>query len=189
MQSGRCAFCGARISVRYPFVEALGGALAVVSAAMFGCTPTAVLALIAALVFVALAFIDFETGYLPDALTLPLAALGLVANAFGIFAPLIEGLVGAAAGFLVFWVIGELYRLLRQRDGLGLGDAKLLAAIGAWTGWIYLPPVVLVAAAATLLFVLARGGANADDAAPFGPGLCAAGFVALFFGEQLFTAL
>lgn len=189
VQRGRCASCGAGISPRYPVVESLGGASALLSVVAFGWTPAALLAAIAALLLVALAFIDLETGYLPDALTLPLAGLGLAANAFGTFAPLRDALIGAAAGFLVFWAIGALYRRVRKRDGLGLGDAKLLCAIGAWTGWFYLPVIVFIAAIATLLFALARRGAKADDAAPFGPGLCAAGFAALFFGERLLTAL
>lgn len=188
-QGGRCSSCGARISVRYPIVEALGGAGALLSFAMFGWTAAALLAAIAALMLIALAFIDLETGYLPDALTIPLLGLGLCANAFGIFASLTDALIGAAAGFLVFWAVSAIYRRLRKREGLGLGDAKLLAAIGAWTGWHYLPVIVFAAAIATLVFAFARRGAKSDDAAPFGPGLCAAGFAALFFGEQLFTAL
>ena len=188
-QHGRCSSCDAKISVRYPIVEALSGAGALLSVATFGWTAAAFLAAIAALMLVALAFIDLETGYLPDALTFPLAGLGLSANAFGVFASLTDALIGAVAGYLVFWAVGAIYRHLRMREGLGLGDAKLLAAIGAWTGWFYLPTIVLVAAVATLVFAFARRGATPDDAAPFGPGLCAAGFAALFFGERLFTAL
>lgn len=189
IQGGRCSSCRAEIPVRYPVVEALSGASALLAVAIFGWTASALLAAIAALMLVALAFIDLETGFLPDALTIPLAGLGLAANAFGAFASRTDALLGAAAGFLAFWAIGAIYRQIRKRDGLGLGDAKLLAAIGAWTGWIYLPLVVLVAAAATLLVVLARRGAKPDEAAPFGPGLCAAGFTAIYFGERLFTAL
>lgn len=189
IQQGRCSSCDAKIPIRYPIVEGLGGAVALLSVAMFGWSMAALLAAIAALMLIALAFIDLETGYLPDALTFPLAGLGLCASLFGMFASLTDALIGASAGFLIFWVIGAIYRHLRKREGLGLGDAKLLAAIGAWTGWFYLPMTVLSAAVVTLVFALARRGATSDDAAPFGPGLCAAGFAALFFGEYLFTGL
>lgn len=189
VQRGHCAACGARISLRYPLVEALGGVGAILSVALFGWTPEALLAAMAALMLIALAFIDLETGYLPDALTLPLAALGLAANAFNTFTQPVDALIGAVAGFLVFWAIGFGYRSLRNREGLGLGDAKLLAAIGAWTGWFYLPFVIFLAAVTTLVVAIARRTATSTDEIPFGPGLCAAGFVALFFGERLFSAL
>jgi leader peptidase (prepilin peptidase) / N-methyltransferase len=188
-QRGRCAACSARISPRYPLVEALGGVSALLCVGMFGWTPAALFAGIAALALIALAFIDLETGYLPDALTLPLTALGLVANLFGLFTPFRDALIGAAAGFLVFWAIGEVYHRIRGRDGLGLGDAKLLAAIGAWTGWLALPLVIFIAAAGTLVVSAARRSTSPDDSIPFGPGLCAAGFAVLFFGERLLSGL
>lgn len=188
-QRGKCAKCGAPISARYPIVEALGGAGALLSVAMFGWTLAALAASIFALALIALAFIDAETGYLPDAITLPLIGLGAAANAAGFFAPVRDSLIGAAAGFALFWAISVFYARVRKREGLGLGDAKLLAAIGAWTGWIYLPLVIFIAALGTLAVLATRRGVKAGDAIPFGPGLCAAGFFALFFGERLISVL
>ncbi|MFN3960109.1 MAG: prepilin peptidase [Parvularculaceae bacterium] len=189
LQRGRCAACGAPIAVRYPLVELLAGVTAIIALILFGWTLSALLAAVFAMALIALAFIDLETGYLPDAITLPLIALGLSANFFGVFVTPAGAVIGAAAGFFVFWAIGAAYNQLRGRDGLGLGDAKLLAAIGAWTGWTLLPLVIFIAAAMTLAFAALRGLATSDKALPFGPGLCAAGFIALFFGERILSGL
>ncbi|MCB2114376.1 MAG: prepilin peptidase [Parvularculaceae bacterium] len=180
---GRCGACAAPISFRYPVVEALGAACALASLAAFGPTPAALAAAIFGWALIALAAIDLETGYLPDAITIPLITLGLVVNAFALFAAPADALIGAAAGFVTFWAIGRAFEKLRGKEGLGLGDAKLLAAAGAWGGWIILPFVVFVGAAATLLAIgLARTfgkRAALDQPVPFGPGLCAAAFAAL----------
>jgi leader peptidase (prepilin peptidase)/N-methyltransferase len=188
-QRGRCARCDARISARYPIVETFGAASAVLAVLMFGWTPAALAAAIFAFALIPLAVIDLETGYLPDAITLPLIGAGLAANAAELFTPLRDAVIGAAAGFTAFWAIGVIYERLRKRDGLGLGDAKLLAAIGAWTGWAHLPIVILIAALGTLGVIAVRQGMKADDAIPFGPGLCAAGFLALYFGDRFFNVL
>ncbi len=188
VQKGRCASCGARISWRYPVVEALGATVGILSVATFGATPAAVLAALFGFALVALAFIDLETGYLPDAITYPLIALGLIANGFGVFTPFADALIGALAGYLAFWGIGALYQKLRGHEGLGQGDKKLLAAIGAFGGWVILPAVVFFAAAATLAFALAPAILRQRDFAepiPFGPGLCAAGFAALLGAAPL----
>jgi leader peptidase (prepilin peptidase)/N-methyltransferase len=189
LQRGRCAACGAPIAARYPIVEVLGGAGAIIALLAYGWTVSALLAAVFAMALIALAFIDLETGYLPDAITLPLIALGLAVNFFGVFVPPAGAVIGAAAAFIAFWAIGAAYQRLRGRDGLGLGDAKLLAAIGAWTGWTLLPFVIFIAAALTLAFAALRGLARSDAALPFGPGLCAAGFIALFFGEPILSVL
>lgn len=188
-QRGKCARCGSPISARYPVVEALGAVVAVWSVMSFGWTPAALAASLFGFSLIALAFIDLETGYLPDAITLPLIGAGLAANAAGLFASFQDALIGAAAGGAVFWGVSALYARIRKREGLGLGDAKLLAAIGAWTGWFGLPAVILIAALGTLAAVALRRGVAADEAIPFGPGLCAAGFIALFFGDRLFSVL
>lgn len=189
MQRGKCANCGARISIRYPIVEAMAGASALAGVAVFGWTPAALAAALFAFSLIALAFIDLETGYLPDALTLPLIGAGLAANAAGLFAPFQSALIGAVAGFVTFWAISEIYARVRKREGLGLGDAKLLAAIGAWTGWLMLPVVIFLAALGTLACIAAKRGVRPDEAIPFGPGLCAAGFLALHFGDRVLNAL
>jgi leader peptidase (prepilin peptidase)/N-methyltransferase len=174
---GRCRRCRAPIPWRYPAVEALGGLVAAASLLAFGIGWPALFAAAFGMALVALAFIDLETGYLPDALTLPLAAAGLAANAFGLFATFADAAIGTAAGYLAFRAVGLLFEKIRGEEGLGEGDAKLLAAIGAWGGWAALPFVVFAAAAATLAVALARRKPAGPIA--FGPGLCAAGFVAL----------
>ena len=186
---GRCPDCGGRISSRYPLVE-LAAALHGVSAAItFGATPAALFAALFGWILLALAVIDFETGYLPDWLTGALALGGLAANAFSIFVPPVDALIGALAGGLAFWTIGALWRRWRGIDALGLGDAKLLAALGLWMGWEALPLIVLVGSVASILVVvlapLARGEKiNATDAVPFGPGLAFGGY-AVFLAIQL----
>ena len=181
LQGGKCAACRARISLRYPLVEFSAIAIAVISYALFGATIAAGLAAIFGWSLLALAAIDFETGYLPDWLTLPLIAVGLLANLNGRFVPLTDAVIGALAGYGAFRLIAFVFRRMRNYDGLGQGDAKLLAAVGAWTGWATLPGTVLAAALSTLAIVgvAALGGAklSAKSELPFGPGLCAAGFV------------
>lgn len=192
VQRGRCAACGAKISARYPLVESLGALSALISVIAFGLTPAAFFAALFGFALIALAFIDAETGYLPDAITLPLIAIGLAANGFETFVPLRDAVIGAGAGFLIFWAISAAYERLRGKEGLGLGDAKLLAAIGAFGGWMMLPVVVFVAALGTLaalgIGALRGGGMARDQPVAFGPGLCAAGF-AVLIGERLFSVL
>lgn len=191
---GKCRDCKAHISLRYPIVELLGGAAALLSVAVYGPTIDAGLAALFLFTLIALAFIDRETGYLPDALTLPLAAAGLAANITGRFASIGAALIGAGAGFLAFWALAAAYRALRGREGLGGGDAKLLAALGAWGGWTMLPPTVFAASLMALAFVgvSALMGRKIDRVAPirFGPALCAAGaamFIAAALGAPSFV--
>lgn len=193
LQKGRCAACGAAISPRYPLVEALGAVAAVSAVAAFGLSFATLAAAAFGWALIALAFIDLETGYLPDAITLPLIGLGLVVNGVDLFTPLSDAIIGVAAGFGAFWAIARSFEALRGKEGLGLGDAKLLAAIGAWGGWMLLPGVVLVGAVATLLAIgaskLAGGRTPMDQPVPFGPGLCAAGFIALLAAPTLLSGL
>jgi leader peptidase (prepilin peptidase)/N-methyltransferase len=190
---GRCAACGAKISGRYPVVELLGGAVAVASILVFGMTAAALAAAVAGWALIALAFIDLETGYLPDAITLPLAAVGLAANAAGAFVPFSDAAIGAVAGYAMFRGVDVLYKAMRGREGLGQGDAKLLAAIGAWSGWMMLPVVVFAGALATLAAIgiarLRGRKTQMEQPIPFGPGLCAAGFLALLFAPRLLSGL
>lgn len=182
-QGGRCAACKADIPIRYPLVESIGVFIAVVACAVFGFTLTALLAAVLGWTLLALAAIDWETGYLPDWLTLPLVGIGLLANVGGRFVPIADAVIGAAAGYIVFRLIGAVFYRLRKYQGLGQGDAKLLAAVGAWGGWTILPGVVLVGALVTLAGAAAVGvmtrSIDARTEIPFGPGLCAAGFALL----------
>ena len=180
---GKCADCGARIPLRYPLVE-LAGALAGLSAFMlFGLSPLAAAAFVFFLLMITLAAIDAETGYLPDALTYPLIILGVVLNAFSTFASPGAAILGAVIGYGAFWLIDLVFQRLRGVQGLGLGDAKLLAGIGAWLGWTVLPPVVFLAALLGLFSagLMAVGGSKVtrETSIPFGPALAASGSLAL----------
>jgi leader peptidase (prepilin peptidase)/N-methyltransferase len=177
---GRCAACKAPISPRYPLVELGGVAVGAVSILVFGFTLPALFAAAFGWTLIALAAIDWETGYLPDWLTLPLLIFGLSINASSLFAPFESALVGAVAGAGVFWAIGAIWRRWRGVEALGLGDAKLVAGLGAWAGWEALPLIILGASLASLggLFVARLRGAEIGpkDSVAFGPGLCAGGY-------------
>ena len=185
---GKCSACRARISVRYPVVEALTGALTGYAAWHFGFTPAAAAAAFFTWVMIALAFIDLDTFYLPDDLTLPLLWAGLLVNLAGGFTDLPSSVIGAIAGYLSLWLVFWMFKIVTGKEGMGYGDFKLLAAIGAWLGWKMLPLVILLSSFAgaivgLLLIVLARRGRNVPI--PFGPYLAIAGLVALFHGEAL----
>ena len=185
---GRCLACKARISPRYPVVELLGGIAAAWSAARFGFTPAAFGAMVFLWCIIAATFIDFDTQLLPDSITLPLLWLGLLLNTGGVFTSLSSAVIGAAAGYLVLWSVYWLFKLVTGKEGMGYGDFKLLAAIGAWCGWQVLPLTIVLssfigAAVGIALMVFARHGRNVPI--PFGPYLGAAGIVALFWGPQL----
>jgi leader peptidase (prepilin peptidase) / N-methyltransferase len=185
---GRCSACHARISPRYPVVELLGGIAAAWSAARFGFSPAAFGAMVFLWCIIAATFIDLDTQLLPDSITLPLLWLGLLLNAGGVFTDLHSAVIGAAAGYLVLWSVYWLFRLVTGKEGMGYGDFKLLAAIGAWCGWQVLPLTIVLssfigAGVGITLMVFARHGRNVPI--PFGPYLGAAGIVALFWGPQL----
>lgn len=186
---GKCASCGARIPIRYPVVELLGGGAALAAFLIFGVTMTALFIAIFIWFLIALSVIDFETGYLPDALTLPLIVIGIIVSAAGYFTPLTDALIGAVAGFLIFWIVGALFHQIRGIEGLGLGDAKLLAAIGAWLGWQAIAPTVLVAALIGLAgaFTFRLTGKEITGTTPiaFGPALAVSGVLILILAGIL----
>ncbi|HUA23158.1 MAG TPA: A24 family peptidase [Steroidobacteraceae bacterium] len=194
---GRCAKCGARISPRYPIVEALTGILSAAVAWKLGFGWPAAAGLVLTWFLVALAFIDIDTQLLPDSLTLPLLWLGLLLS---LFAPppgmapipmdMRSSIIGAIAGYLSLWTVYHLFRLLTGKEGMGFGDFKLLAALGAWLGWRMLLPTVLIAAAVGAvagMALLASRGQNRSTPIAFGPFLAAAGWLMLMFGRELVT--
>ncbi len=185
---GKCSACKAPISPRYPVVEALSGAFAGYIASRYGLTTAMFGALIFTWAMIALAFIDFDTFYLPDSITLPLLWLGLILNTGAVFTDLHSAVIGAVAGYLALWIVYWAYKLATGKEGMGYGDFKLLAAIGAWLGWKMLPLTILLsslvgAAVGVSLILLARHGRNVPI--PFGPYLAIAGLIALFWGEPL----
>lgn len=185
---GRCAGCGARISLRYPVVELAAGAIAAYAASRYGFSVAAAGAMLFAWTLLALAAIDFDTQYLPDDLTLPLLWAGLAWNIAGTFTPLASAVLGAIAGYLALWLVYWGFKLATGKEGMGYGDFKLLAAIGAWLGWAALPLVILLsslvgAAIGIALVVVARHGR--DKPIPFGPYLAAAGAIAMFWGAEI----
>jgi leader peptidase (prepilin peptidase) / N-methyltransferase len=185
---GKCAGCGIRISPRYPLVELLTGILSGYAAWHFGPSWQAAGALLLIWSLLALTFIDMDTQLLPDSITLPLLWLGLAFNIGSTFTDLPSAVVGAMAGYLALWSVFWLFKLATGKEGMGYGDFKLLAALGAWLGWGLLPAIILLsslvgAIIGITLIVVARHGRNVPI--PFGPYLAAAGVIALFWGDDL----
>jgi len=188
---GHCLACRAPISARYPVVELLAAFLSVAAVVRFGgLTPTALAACVFLWMLLALTLIDFDTQLLPDNLTLPLLWAGLLANILGAapIANLRDAVIGAIAGYLTLWLVYWLFKLIRGKEGMGYGDFKLLAALGAWLGWQMLPLIVLlssvVGAAIGISLVVFKGRDHQTPLA-FGPYLAIAGGIALFFGRSL----
>jgi leader peptidase (prepilin peptidase)/N-methyltransferase len=185
---GKCSGCGAAIGLRYPLVEAATGLLFVLAAVKLGPGWAAAGAMLFLAAATALTFIDFDTQLLPDDITLPLLWAGLLFNVAGTYTDLQSAVIGAAAGYLALWTVYWVFKLATGKEGMGHGDFKLLAAIGAWLGWQVLPLTILLssfvgAVVGIVLIVLARHGRNVPI--PFGPYLAAAGVIALFWGKHL----
>ena len=185
---GKCSACGTPISMRYPLVELATSLLFLACAWTFGASMQTVAAMLLCAVLVTLTGIDLDTQLLPDQLTLPLVWVGLLINIADMFARLPDAVIGAAAGYLTLWSVYWLFKLVTGREGMGYGDFKLLAALGAWFGWQALPMLLLVssvvgAAVGIGVLVLQKKGRN--TAIAFGPYLAIAGLITLFFGTQL----
>jgi len=185
---GKCSGCGQQISIRYPLIELFTGLISAYTAWHFGPTIQTVGAMLLIWALIALAVIDLDTQLLPDSITLPLLWLGLVLNLGGSFADLPSAVIGAIAGYLALWSVYWLFKLATGKEGMGYGDFKLLAALGAWLGWQLLPAVILLSSVVgafvgIVLIVAARHGRNVPI--PFGPYLAAAGAFALFWGDAL----
>ena len=184
---GKCAACGVRISARYPLVEAFTGLVSAGIAWHFGYSWQLLAGLGFAWALVALTFIDLDTQLLPDDITLPLCWAGLIVNLPGTFVPLHAAVLGAVGGYLILWSVYWGFRILAKKEGMGYGDFKLLAAIGAWTGWQVLPVVIVASAGVgaivgSLVLWLSRRGA--DTRIPFGPYLALGGIIGLLWGHQ-----
>ena len=188
MLRGRCSVCHNRISIRYPLIEGLTAVLSGFTAWHFGFGTAAIGALFFVWCMIALSFIDFDTQLLPDDITLPLLWIGLLFNSFNIFTDLRSAVIGAVVGYLSLWTIYWVFKLVTGKEGMGYGDFKLLAAIGAWFGWQALILVILLssfvgAIVGISLIIFAKH--SRHKPIPFGPYLACAGIIALFWGKSL----
>jgi leader peptidase (prepilin peptidase)/N-methyltransferase len=185
---GKCRKCKTRISARYPAIELLTAVVSGLLVWTFGSGAAGMSSLLFAWLLIAMTFIDFDTQLLPDDLTYPLLWAGLLMNINATFVPLQDAVIGATAGYLVLWAVYWLFKLATGKEGMGYGDFKLLAALGAWLGWTALPTIILLssvvgALVGISLIVFAKRGR--DKPIPFGPYLAAAGLIAMLYGEQL----
>ncbi len=185
---GKCKSCGSAISARYPIIEAISGILCGFAAWHFGFGLTAMGALVLIWALLTLTMIDFDTQLLPDDITLPLIWTGLFFNLYGAFTTLHDAFLGAVFGYLALWSVYWLFKLLTGKEGMGYGDFKLLAALGAWLGWQLLPLMIILSSLVgaivgiTLIIAVKRG---RDIPIPFGPYLAGGGLIALFWGQAL----
>ncbi|MAM71223.1 MAG: prepilin peptidase [Gammaproteobacteria bacterium] len=188
IQGGKCKHCGARISARYPIIEAFTGILSVLVVWSFGFSWLSLAALLLTWSLICLSMIDFDHQLLPDDITLPLLWLGLLINYFGLLTTLESAFLGAVGGYMVLWCVYWLFKLLTGKEGMGQGDFKLLATLGAWLGWQALPQIILLSAlvgAAVGITLIIVQGRDKNVPIPFGPYLAGAGFIAMLWGEQV----
>ena len=188
---GKCASCKTGISPRYPMVEAITALFSVVTILVMGPSEAALWSLLLVWTLIALTVIDFDTQLLPDSMTLPLMWLGLILNYFGVLTEFSSAFWGAVAGYLSLWSVYWLFKLVTGKEGMGHGDFKLLAALGAWLGWELLPAVILLsslvgAVVGISLMVFRKHGREVPI--PFGPYLAAAGLLCLWFGAEIQAA-
>lgn len=190
---GRCSSCGTRISPRYPAIELLTGALFAASAVKFGAAPGALVYCAASALLVAMAFIDLDTQLLPDKLTFPLAGLGLAAAGAGWTGVSLQASAwGLLAGYLSLWAVSWLYKVVRKTEGMGEGDFKLLAGLGALMGWQVLPSIILLSSlvgAVVGIGLMVFRGHDRNVPIPFGPYLVGGGIAAMFLGQTFTRAL
>ncbi|UZE95167.1 prepilin peptidase [Alkalimarinus alittae] len=188
---GKCSSCKTTISLRYPIIELVTGILSLGVIGVLGANGAGFSALFLTWVLIALTMIDFDTQLLPDNMTLPLVWLGLIVNSYGLFVPLEEALWGAVAGYLSLWTVYHGFKLLTGKEGMGFGDFKLLAALGAWMGWQLLPVIILLSSlvgAVVGILLIAIKGRDKNIPIPFGPYLAAAGWLALLWGHDITQA-
>ena len=188
---GCCADCGKAISIRYPLIEMLTAIISVAVASKFGFSCQTVLALILSWILIVLSVIDLDHQLLPDAITVPALWLGLVASIGGWFSEPEWSILGACVGYVTLWSVFHLFKLLTGKEGMGFGDFKLLAVLGAWLGWQMIPAIVLLSstlgalAGVTMIVLMGR---DRTRPIPFGPYLAVAGWICLMWGHELNTA-
>ena len=188
---GKCSDCGAKISARYPIIESVTAALSVILAWHFGFSWQALTGLFFTWALIALTMIDFDHQILPDSITLPFLWIGISLSLWNVYVDSHTSIIGAMAGYLSLWAVYWIFKLITGKEGMGFGDFKLLAMLGAWMGWKMLPVIVLLSSAVgaivgiTLIVALGR---DKTIPIPFGPYLAAAGWIALLWGNDLTNA-
>jgi len=185
---GKCSACRKAISIRYPFVELLSATLAAVTAWQFGFTPAGIAAIVLTWTLIALTFIDIDHQLLPDVIVLPFLWIGLLLNLFNVFVPLPHAVIGAVAGYLSLWLVFHLFKFITGKEGMGYGDFKLFALLGAWLGWQSLPLIILLSSliGTTIgIGLIVFQGRDRAKPLPFGPYLAAAGWVAMLWGDVI----
>lgn len=188
---GACANCKTRISLRYPIIEAIAGLLSAMVLLSFGISWAGVLGLIFVWSLICLTMIDIDHYLLPDSITLPLLWLGILANIFGVYTDLQSSVIGAMVGYLSLWSVYWLFKLTTGKEGMGYGDFKLLAALGAWMGWEYLLLIILLSSLVGAIIGIGGIlilGRDKNKPLPFGPYLAIAGLVAFLWGEPLLNS-
>jgi len=191
---GKCASCAATISIRYPIVELATALLSAVVAWRFGFTPHMAAALVMTWMLIGMSMIDIDHQLLPDDMTLPLMWLGLLLSLFnGAVLPTTptDAIIGAIAGYLSLWLVYHAFKALTGKEGMGYGDFKLLAALGAWLGWQQLPLIILLSACVGAIIgisLIVIRGRDRNLPIPFGPYLAAAGWIAMLWGDQIVAA-
>ncbi|MFQ5470504.1 MAG: prepilin peptidase [Gammaproteobacteria bacterium] len=188
---GKCSGCGTRISCRYPIIEFVTAVMSLLVAFHFGFTIQAMGALFLTWALIALTVIDFDHQLLPDSITLPYLWVGLLLSLYGIYTDSHSAIIGAMAGYLSLWTVYQGFRILTGKEGMGYGDFKLLAMLGAWMGWQAILPIILlsslVGAVVGVSLILFRG-RDRNIPIPFGPYLATAGWIALLWGNDITTA-
>ena len=184
---GRCSNCQQVISARYPIVEISTGLLTVMVIYTFGVTPASLFLCVLTWALIALALIDFDTQLLPDDITLPLLWLGLIVNYFSLITDFRDAFIGACMGYLVFWIVFQVFKLVTGKEGMGYGDFKLLAMLGAWLGWQYLPLIIILSSFSGAIVggSLIALGRDKSRPIPFGPYLAIAGWITVIWGEEI----
>lgn len=187
---GKCSACQEAISYRYPLVELLCALITGYAVHHFGFSMQGAFAVLLGWVLIALTFIDFDHQLLPDDIVLPALWLGLGLSLIPVFAVPYDSIIGAIAGYLCFWIVFHAFRVLTGKEGMGHGDFKLMALLGAWLGWQYLPQIVLISTLVGSIFgiaIMVARNAKSDLAIPFGPYIAIAGWIALMWGDEINT--
>lgn len=185
---GKCSSCGTGISIQYPSIEIITALLSIIIAMHFGVSWQTGAALLLTWSLISLTMIDFHTQLLPDNITLPLIWIGIVINMSGLFTDLQSSVIGAIAGYLILWIVYHTFRILTGKEGMGYGDFKLLAVLGAWMGWQFLPQIIILSSLVGAIIGITMMIAFKHDKnvpIPFGPYLAIAGWIALVWGEKI----